>query len=95
MTNNDVLQTVKLKPVKGILMLDLSGSLTRGKTFLRYLRFSLSDVNDKMPREYLIPCYVSDCCKEIGFDGIKYYGAKDYSNYVAWNDGYFDYAGMA
>lgn len=93
-TDNDVLQTVKLKPAKNIKMLDLSGSLARGKTFLRYLRFSLTDVVNKMPREYLIPCFVSDCCNALGFDGIKYYGSKEYSNYVVWNDGYFDYDGM-
>ncbi len=93
-TNDDILQTVILKPIKDIRLLDLSGSLARGTTFLRYLRFSLSDKTDKMPREYLIPCYVSDCCKMLGFDGIKYYGSKDYSNYVAWNDGYFDYVKM-
>lgn len=93
-SNEDVLQTVKIKPVKDIELLDLSSTLLRGKTFLHYLRYSLSDVNDKMPREYLIPCYVSDCCKEIGFDGIKYYGSKEYSNYVVWSDGYFDSLGM-
>lgn len=93
-TNDDVLQTVKLKPVKEIRLLDLSGSLARGTTFLRYLRFSLSDATDKMPREYLIPCYVSDCCKALGFEGIKYYGSKEYNNYVVWNDGYFDFVGM-
>ena len=57
-SDNDVLQTVRLKPIKDIKLLDLSGSLSGGKTFLRYLRFSLSDVVDKMPREYLIPCFV-------------------------------------
>lgn len=93
-TNDDILQTVKIKPVKEIKLLDLSGTLARGKTFLRYLRFSLSDVNDKMPREYLIPCFVSDCCKLLGFEGIKYYGSKEYNNYVVWNDGYFDFIGM-
>ena len=93
-TCDDVLQTVKLKPVKEIRLLDLSGTLARGTTFLRYLRFSLSDVTDKMPREYLIPCYVSDCCKALGFEGIKYYGSKEYNNYVAWSDGYFAYDGM-
>ena len=93
-TNDDVLQTVKLKPIKEIKLLDLSGTLARGAIFLRYLRFSLSDDVDKMPREYLIPCYVSDCCKALGFDGIKYYGSKEYNNYVAWSDGYFVFAGM-
>ena len=91
---NDVLQTIILRPKKTIQLLDLFGSLARGTTFLRYLRFSLSDVTDKMPREYLIPCFVSDCCKARGFDGIKYYGSKEYNNYVAWNDGYFEYGGM-
>lgn len=94
LATNDVLQTVKLRPKKEIRLLDLSGTLARGATFLRYLRFKLSDVTDKMPREYLIPCFVSDCCKKVGFDGIKYYGSIEYSNYVAWNDGYFEYAGM-
>lgn len=91
---DDVLQTVMLKPMKDVKILDLSGTLARGTTFLRYLRYRLDDVNDKMPRQYLIPCFVADCCKNIGFDGIKYYGSKNYSNYVTWNDGYFDYAGM-
>lgn len=88
-----IVQTVKLIPTKSIVLLDLSGTMRRGKTFLRYLRFPLSSVNDKTPREYLIPCYVAECCKRIGFEGIKYYGGKEYSNYVTWNDGYFRFAG--
>lgn len=94
MTNEDELQTVIIKPVKEIKLLDLSGTLKNGKLFLKYLRFSLSDVNDKMPREYLLPCYVADCCKVIGFEGIKYTGSKEYYNYVTWDDGYFEYVGM-
>ena len=90
----EVLQTVQLRPAKSARLLDLSNSLKRGKTFLRYLRFELSDVTNKTPREYLIPCFVSDCCKNIGFDGIKYYGTKEYNNYVVWDDGYFIYDGM-
>ena len=86
-------QTIKLIPIKQIVLLDLSGTMRRGEAFLRYLRFPLSSVNDKTPREYLIPCYVAECCKRIGFDGIKYYGGKDYTNYVAWTDGYFKFAG--
>lgn len=89
-----IIQTVKLLPVKKVVLLDLSGTMKRGATFLRYLRFPLSSVNDKTPREYLIPCYVAECCKRIGFDGIKYYGGKEYSNYVTWNDGYFKIAGV-
>lgn len=86
-------QTIKLVPVKQIVLLDLSGTMRRGEAFLRYLRFPLSSVNNKTPREYLIPCYVAECCMRIGFDGIKYYGGNDYSNYVAWTDGYFKFAG--
>lgn len=92
----EVVQTAKMKPNERMLpvLLDLSGTLARGATFLRYLRFSLSDNTDKMPREYLIPCYVADCCKAIGFDGIKYYGSREYNNYVTWSDGYLKFVGM-
>ncbi len=86
-------QTIKLIPIKQIVLLDLSGTMRKGEAFLRYLRFPLSSVDDRTPREYLIPCYVAECCKRIGFDGIKYYGGKGYSNYVAWTDGYFKFAG--
>ena len=91
---DDVIQTVKLKPKRRIEILDLSGTLPHASTFLAYLRFSLTDKSDKMPKEYLIPCFVADCCKCIGFEGIKYYGSKEYNNYVVWDDGFFDYAGM-
>lgn len=93
-TKDKVLQTIRLIPKKSIVMLDLSETLARGKTFLKYLRYKVSDVNDKMPREYLIPCFVANCCKGIGFEGIKYHGSKKYSNYVVWDDGYFKYGGM-
>ena len=85
------IQTVCIKPIRDILLLDLSETMRRGKTFLKYLRFPLKEVNDKMPREYLMPCFVSDCCKRIGFEGIKYYGGAKYSNYVVWNDGLFKF----
>lgn len=91
---NEILQTTRIKPVKGITMLDLSGTLHRGKSFLKYIRFPLGNSSNKMPKEYLLPCFVADCCKQIGFGGIKYYGSKDYSNYVTWNEGYFESAGM-
>ena len=46
------------------------------------------------PREYLIPNFVSDCCKRLEIEGIKYYGGKDYSNYVSWHEGYFEFVKM-
>ncbi len=94
LTKDSVLQTVIIRPVKKVCMLDISGKIEKCTTFLRYLRFDLSNVDDKTPREYLIPCFVYECCKLAGFDGIKYAGSKDYNNYVTWNDGYFEYAGM-
>ena len=45
-------------------------------------------------REYLIPNFVSDCCKRLEIEGIKYYGGKDYSNYVSWHEGYFEFVKM-
>ena len=91
---DEVLQTVMIRPVKEIRLLDLSQSLQRGVTFLKWMRYPLSEVKNQMPREYLLPCYVADCCQMIGFDGIKYYGSKEYDNYVSWSDGYFADAGM-
>ena len=91
---NEVLQTVKIKPKRKIELLDLSGTLQRGTTFLKMIRFPLKDMDNQMPKEYLLPCYVADCCKLIGTEGIKYYGSKEYNNYVSWEDGYFLDAGM-
>ena len=92
--DNKIPQVQRIIPIKEADFLDLSGTLTGGKTFLRYLRFSLTDYNSNMPREYLIPCYVSDCCKDLGFDGIKYRGSSEYNNYVLWQDGYFSNGGV-
>ena len=91
---DEILQTVKLKPIKEIRMLDLSNKLRRGSSFLKMMRYPLTDFSNKMPREYLLPCFVADCCQMIGFDGIKYFGSKEYSNYVSWSDGYFNDGGM-
>lgn len=91
--NDQEIQTVKIKPVKPAVILDLSSELKKGNIFLKYLRFQIDSITNKMPREYLIPCFVSDCCQRIGFEGVKYYGSKSYSNYVCWNDGYFEIEG--
>lgn len=87
------IQTVVLKPRRDITMIDLSGTLRNAKMFLKYIRFQLDD-HSVMPRVYLIPNYVSDCCREHGIEGIKYYGSKKYSNYVTWQADYFDFVDM-
>lgn len=91
--NKQEIQTIKIKPVNSIVILDLSNTMKKGNIFLKYLRYPIDSVTDIMPREYLIPCFVSDCCKKVGFEGIKYYGSKSYNNYVCWKDGYFEFAG--
>lgn len=89
------LQTVRMKPRCNIKMIDLSGKFRRGyTTFLKYIRFPLGNDASQLPRVYLIPAFVSECCKECGIDGIKYYGGKDYHNYVTWKDGYFEFDGF-
>ncbi len=93
-SDSQIIQTVMIKPRKSVKLLDLSGTLKRGETFLKYLRYDVSDKNSKMPREYLLPNFVSDCCRKVGFEGIKYYGTKEYFNYVVWKDGYFDFVKM-
>lgn len=79
------IQVVTVKPTKSIKLLDLSME-DKGNHFLRALRTPLkSDTK----REYLLPCFVGECCRRHNLDGIKYYGAKKYNNYVTWADGYF------
>jgi len=81
-------QVAKLKTKGKVQMVDISHG--KENTFLKYCRFPFDPKSDKkVPREYLIPSFFSDCCKLKGFDGIKYYGTKDYYNYVTWSDGHF------
>lgn len=81
-------QVVRLRPKRSIRMIDLSGEITNNNKFLECIRYTASD--SIKPNEYLLPEYVTTCCKKAGIEGIKYYGSKEYKNYVCWNDGYFD-----
>ncbi len=84
------IQVAKLKAKGKVKMVDISED--KENTFLKYCRFPFDPKSDKkVPREYLIPSFFSDCCKSTGFDGIKYYGTKDYDNYVTWSDGHFNF----
>ena len=89
---NEIVQIARIKPSRSITMIDLSGSIKHANTLLRYIRFSKG--NEEVPKEYLIPCYISDCCRKIGIEGIKYRGSDEYSNYVCWNSGYFKFIDM-
>jgi hypothetical protein len=93
--STEAVQTAIISPEHSVRLLDLSGTMRGGTTFLRYIRFPVSNTNSNMPREYLIPCFVSDCCRRSEIDGIKYYGGAGYSNYVCWNDGHFCFKAMA
>ena len=93
-SKQEVIQIAKIKPIKEIKMMDLSGTMKHGKKFLEFIRFPLKDMKAIAPREYLIPNFVSDCCKRLEIEGIKYYGGKDYSNYVSWHEGYFEFVKM-
>ncbi len=85
-------QIAAIRPITPIRLLDLSGNIKGCKHFLDHIRFGVSDSNSRMPREYLIPNFVSDCCRELHIEGIKYYGSKEYCNYVSWRDRYFEIA---
>lgn len=81
-------QVAKLKTKDKVRMVDIS--YEKENIFLKYCRFPFDpNSGKKVPREYLIPSFFSDCCKLNGFDGIKYYGTKEYFNYVTWSDGHF------
>lgn len=90
-TKGTRVQIAKLHPNRSIRMIDLSGEITTQNKFLEYCRFNPSpEQYPNIKREYLLPCYVAGCCEMHGIEGIKYYGSKEYTNYVSWNDGYFD-----
>jgi hypothetical protein len=84
-----IVQIATIKPIKRIAMIDLSMDVDKPNKFLRYIRFAPQDFAMNIIREYLIPCFVVTCCKRNGIEGIKYYGSKEYNNYVSWEDGYF------
>lgn len=87
-----VIQTVLVSARNPINMLDLSAKTMRNlNTFLKHLRYPLSSDSGKRPREYLLPQFVGECCESCGIDGIKYYGGKNYSNYVTWSDSFFGF----
>ena len=87
-------QIAKITPARTISMVDLSETHKQSK-FLEYCRFSLNAKdNSNVKREYLIPCFFATCCKKQGIDGIRYYGSRDYTNYVAWDDSYFKCVGF-
>lgn len=85
---NAILQVATLKPKRDVKLIDLSDK-TDGITFLNHLRFEV-DENERVPRAYLLPCFIASCCKRTQIEGIKYYGSKEYDNYVTWDSGYYD-----
>lgn len=90
-TRDTRIQIAKLHPNRSIRMIDLSDEITTQNKFLEYCRFNPPlEQYPNVKREYLLPCYVAGCCEMHGIEGIKYYGSKEYRNYVSWNDGYFD-----
>ncbi len=85
-----VLQIDKIKASGNPRIIDLSDEEKKGlNTFLRYIRFPLSGDTSNRPRAYLIPSYVAECCRDCGFDGIKYRGSKEYLSYVTWSDSFY------
>lgn len=91
-SNEKRVQVARLRPMRSIRMIDLSSEITTQNKFLEYCRFSPEPQDyPNIKREYLLPCYVASCCELHGIEGIKYYGSKEYKNYVSWNDGYFEF----
>lgn len=81
-------QVARLRPRRSIRMINLSDEITNKNKFLECIRYTASE--SKKPNEYLLPEYLTTCCKRAGIEGIKYYGSKEYKNYVCWDEGYFD-----
>lgn len=81
-------QVARLRPRRSIRMIDLSSEITNKNKFLECIRYTASE--SVKPNEYLLPEYLTTCCKKAGIEGIKYYGSREYRNYVCWDEGYFD-----
>lgn len=88
--NGKTIQYAEVRPAKEVRLLDLS-QRKEGSAFLKHLRFPINDEYGVMKKEYLLPCFVADCCKRIGIDGIKYYGSTKYNNYVTWKDDFYEF----
>jgi hypothetical protein len=72
---------------------DLSINTENGKNkFLEYCRFPIDAlVPNTLYKEYLIPMFFANTCKNHHIDGIQYYGSKEYTNFVTWNDSHFKF----
>ncbi|RAK03973.1 hypothetical protein C8C77_1484 [Halanaerobium saccharolyticum] len=77
------LDIATIKIVNPLKILDLSNFMGN---FGEYLSQSPKK-NKKLHNEYLLTNYISECCKMIGYNGIKYKGVKDqdYNNYAILN----------
>ena len=94
-SKDSMVQIAKLKPKRSIRMVDLSKENLSQNKFLEFCRFSPNPGDySNIKREYLLPCFVANCCKYAKIEGIKYYGSKEYANYVSWDDTYFDCIGF-
>lgn len=82
-----IAQVTMVSMDSNVRLLDLSGKKNEFNVFYKYLQNPIEDIDDKWPKEYLLSNYVADCCRACGYDGIKYYGGKNYSNFVLWKDG--------
>jgi hypothetical protein len=85
--NEYIAQIAMVSMDSDVRLLDLSVNKKEYNDFYQYLRSPIENIDDKWPKEYLLSNYVADCCRACSYDGIKYYGEKNYSNFVLWKDG--------
>lgn len=85
-------QVVGLHPTQHVEILDLSEKIKGRCAFLEHLRRQARTTRGVV-REYMLPNYVANCCRDLGITGIKYKSSQSakYNCIVLWNDGYFDF----
>lgn len=85
-------QVVGLHPTQHVEILDLSEKIKGRCAFLEHLRRQARTTRGVV-REYMLPNYVANCCRDLGIAGIKYKSSQSakYNCIVLWNDGYFDF----
>lgn len=84
------IQVVGLKAVKKAKIIDLSGEIKGTNKFMEHMRFTVENEEGKIVKEYLLPNFVTSCCKRLGIEGIKY-RSTGYDCCVLWKDDYFEF----
>lgn len=81
---------IELKVIKPFSIINIRD---KNISLFEYCHFKSEDKKNKMNTEYLLPNFIADCAKQVGFEGIMYYSVIDNTtnNYVFFKPGKRDF----